>query len=504
MRTSLRLASVCAAAVLLASALAACGGGGGSSGGGSNSGGGGNKPGPGPATPSFTVGGTASGLGGALTLLNNGADSLTLSAPGGSFQFATALAAGAAYRVTVGKEPFGQACPVTNGSGTISASVTNVSVSCGPATVVSAYDFGTASTDGEAPEGGLTLGSNGNYYGVTSEGGLTGAGTVFRLSPNGTLTTLHDFEGAPEDGAEPMAPPFLASNGNLYGTTNAGGASGYGTVYMITPSGTESILYSFTGGADGAKPRSPFLLASNGKLYSSTTFGGGLDNHGTLFSIDPADNSYAQQISFQGYVVDGPKGALVQARNGWIYGTSLDGGKGGQDYGTVYAIDPGTTPATLEVVESLVGPDQGTGPLGGLVLASDRSTMYGVVGHGGAKAGGGVFKFSSVDDGYTLLYSFAGAPRDGALPDSTPVIGPDGKLYELTYKGGAYNEGALVSIDLEASPVSRQLLFSFGGISPGAMSNLSDQMLLLGSNNSIYGVAGNGGANNLGAIWAFD
>ena len=146
------------------------------------------------------------------------------------------------------------------------------------------YSF-AGGTDGAHPAG-LVMDASGNLYGTTSGGGTSGLGTVFKITPTSTESMLHSFYYSPRertDGALPASRLVLGAGGNLYGTTVVGGASGHGTVFKITPAGTESVLYSFAGGTDGAGPVG-LVLGADGNLYG-ITINGGTSNDGTVFKI---------------------------------------------------------------------------------------------------------------------------------------------------------------------------------------------------------------------------
>jgi uncharacterized repeat protein (TIGR03803 family) len=148
------------------------------------------------------------------------------------------------------------------------------------------YSF-TGSPDGASPDAGLIRDSAGNFYSTTSGGGgAFGKGTVFKLDTTGNETVLHSFTGTGGDGALPSAGLIRDTVGNLYGTTTSGGASDYGTVFKLDTSGNETVLYSFTGGADGATPTAGLIRDSAGNLYG-TTFGGGAFGYGTVFKLTP-------------------------------------------------------------------------------------------------------------------------------------------------------------------------------------------------------------------------
>lgn len=144
------------------------------------------------------------------------------------------------------------------------------------------YSF-AAGGDGNFPSSTLVMDSAGNLYGTTDSGGTHGSGTVFKIDASGNETVLHSF-GASGDGATPIAGLIKDKAGNFYGTTDAGGAFGSGTVYKIDGSGNESVLYSFTGGADGSRPDAPLRMDSTGNLYG-TTLTGGASGLGTVFEL---------------------------------------------------------------------------------------------------------------------------------------------------------------------------------------------------------------------------
>jgi uncharacterized repeat protein (TIGR03803 family) len=202
----------------------------------------------------------------------------------------------------------------------------------GPGTESVIYSF-TNGSDGGYPYAGL-ISVNGTLYGTTQEGGASGAGTVFSITTSGTESVLHAFTGSPSDGAYPYA-GVVNVDGTLYGTTNVGGASNDGTVFSITPSGTETVLYSFKGGSDGAAPYAG-LLNVNGTLYGTTAVGGVSKNgHGTVFKVTKAGK---ESVVYHFHAApDGanPYAGLVEV-NGVLYGTTIAGGANGA--GTVFSL----------------------------------------------------------------------------------------------------------------------------------------------------------------------
>jgi len=187
------------------------------------------------------------------------------------------------------------------------------------------HSFNAAKGDSLAPNG-LVQDTAGNFYGTSFQGGKFRFGTVFKVTATGTETVLHSF-GSGTDGYFPAAGLILDSAGNLYGTTRSGGSGNLGTVFMLTPSGAETVLPSFTGQPDGAAPQGELVMDSKGNLYG-TTFTGGTANAGTVFKVDPAGNE-SVLYSFTGGTDGGnPSGGLVLDAKGNLLGTTVQGGLG--------------------------------------------------------------------------------------------------------------------------------------------------------------------------------
>jgi uncharacterized repeat protein (TIGR03803 family) len=307
------------------------------------------------------------------------------------------------------------------------------------------YYFGSQPNDGVYPEAGLVQGSDGNFYGTTYDGGTDGDGTVFRISPSGSYTSLYSFAGPPNDGDEPVAGLVQASDGNFYGTTEFGGTStncpsGCGTVFRISPSGDETILYSFgSSPTDGAQPLAGLVQGSDGNLYGTTQYGGNGWSEGTMFRISPS-GSYTNLYSFGNYPADGvtPVG-LVQGNDGNFYGTSFDGGAWG--FGTVFRISPSGYETIIYSFGGIyVNENEIFHNTPSVLVQGSDSNFYGTTEfgetYGVADGGPGtVFRISS-SGMYTSLYQFAGSPNDGANPATGLVQGSDGNFYGTTMAGG--------------------------------------------------------------------
>jgi uncharacterized repeat protein (TIGR03803 family) len=319
----------------------------------------------------------------------------------------------------------------------------------GPYTIL--YSFVGPLTGPEFPNG-LVQGSDGNFYGTTEEGGTNNYGTVFRISPSGTYTNLHNFAGYPTDGDGPHAGLVQGSDGNFYGTTAGGGTStncgsdGCGTVFRISPSGTETALYSFVGyPTDGEYPYAGLVQGSDGNFYG-TTYAGGTNGVGTVFRISPSGNETILH-SFAGYPNDGqnPQAGLVQGSDGNFYGTTRAGGT--NHWGTVFRISPSGTETNLH---SFVGSPDGKFPYAGLVQGSDGN-FYGTTEEGGTNNYGTVFRISPSGT-ETNLHSFVGYPTDGRYPYGGLVQGSDGNFYGTTLSGGEGGNGTVFKLTVPLSP----------------------------------------------------
>jgi uncharacterized repeat protein (TIGR03803 family) len=271
------------------------------------------------------------------------------------------------------------------------------------------------SPDGAFPAFGLARDEEGNLYGTTILGGnsSTNAGTVFKVDRNGKETVLYTFTGG-ADGEYPGSGVIRDENGNLYGTTGDGGSPecflGCGVVFKVDPSGHETVLYSFTGGADGGKPFAGLFRDREGNIYGVGSFGGAFGN-GVIFKID-CEGKETVLYSFKGAPDGaGPSTALIRDERGNFYGTTGGGGSTGPNCGafgcgTVYKLDRDGKETVLYAFQ---GGDDGAGPEGRLLL--HRDDLYGVTYFDGtpepgcADTCGVVFKLDK-DGKYTVLYSF--------------------------------------------------------------------------------------------------
>jgi uncharacterized repeat protein (TIGR03803 family) len=194
-------------------------------------------------------------------------------------------------------------------------------------------------SDGKNPfYSGLIHDKAGNFYGTTEEGGSAGAGTIFKFAPGQGETVLYSFKSG-NDGGYPVATLFLDKAGNLYGTTNGGGAGDFGTVFKLAPNGTETVLYSFQGGSDGAYPLSSLFEDASGNLYGTTGGGDVGNDFGTVFKLAPNGTETVLYAFTGGSDGSQPQGGLIANstdQKGALFGTTAYGGANG--YGTVFSV----------------------------------------------------------------------------------------------------------------------------------------------------------------------
>jgi uncharacterized protein (TIGR03437 family) len=290
-----------------------------------------------------------------------------------------------------------------------------------------------SNTEGVGLFGSLALGRDGNFYG-TAVGSSPGAGTIFQVTPGGAFKSLHTFNVT--DGNGPWGGLVLGSDGNFYGTTSAGGVAAAGTAFRITPAGAFTNLYTFSV-ADGIGPHSSLAVGSDGNLYG-TAIGGGANSAGTVFRITPA-GTFTNLHSFVPSEGASPWGTLLLGSDGNFYGTTALGGAFGQ--GTVFQLAPS---GTIKTLHSFSGAD-GQGPLSGLTLGPDGN-FYGTAQTGGASTlFGTLFKITSGGT-FTSLYSFSGT--DGSFPYGGLTLGSDGNLYGTTSGGGKNAVGTVFRLNL--------------------------------------------------------
>jgi uncharacterized repeat protein (TIGR03803 family) len=292
---------------------------------------------------------------------------------------------------------------------------------------------------GTNPWPGLTLGRDGGFYGTTAWGARGGRGTVFHIAADGKLAVLHSWSG--RDGS-PLAPPIQGADGNLYGTADCL-LLYLGSIYKITPPHEFTTLHQFTGGTDGSCPGDPLLQATDTNFYgTASNYAFKISPTGKFTSLGPLPglpgNSYAP---------------LVQASNGSFYGVTDNGGRGAD---TVFQM---SRTGKTHVLHTFTDESDGAYLFGGLVQATDGN-FYGAAESGGAWGYGTIYRITPTGH-FSVLYSFDGAT--GSYPLATLVQQTNGILYGETNAGGTYSAGVFYSLDIGAPPFVR-LVSTFGKV----------------------------------------
>lgn len=329
---------------------------------------------------------------------------------------------------------------------------------------------------GAGPETGLVLGKDGNFYGTTTGGGQYGEGIVYQIS-GGVLTTLYNFcpqvnsNGYCPDGRVSIGQLIQGTDGDFYGTTYFGGTNNGGTVFKVTPQGALTTLYSFCAQAscsDRQSPNAGLVQATNGKFYGTTTIGGA-NGQGTVYEVT-SSGKFTTLYSFcaQAGCSDGerPFAGLIQAGNGLLYGTASQGGSNAG--GTVFSISTAGVFKLLYTFCSETACADGETPYGALIQATDGN-FYGTTSTGGAVVGyGTVFQLTPAGH-LTSLHAFDNS--DGSQPLGGLVQGTNGTFYGTTSLGGGF--GSVFSVSVGLGPFVRTIPTSG---KPGA------NVIILGNN----------------------
>lgn len=362
---------------------------------------------------------------------------------------------------------------------------------------------------GTAPTNGLIKASDGNYYGAASTGGSAGLGTVFRMSPGGTVTTLGQFYGAAgggSDGATPSGTVIRAGDGNFYGVTSAGGVFNLGSIFKLTPSGTLSTLVHFsgtTGAALGQSPQDGLTLAADGSLWGVTQ-SGGASSFGTIFKVTTAGvfTSIASFTGTTGAVLgSAPRSALLLASDGNFYGMTSTGGTGG-GVGTIFKVTPAGVFTTLVNFTGVAGSFPGATAIGGLIEGG-AGMLYGVTSAGGAGGLGTLFSCSTTGT-FTSFGSFTGTTGLilGSAPRGPLVFGSDGQLYGTANAGGASSSGTVFKCT--TAGVFTHLVIFTGATGAALGSSINGGLVLDPSDNTFIGTSGGGGLNSAGSVFRFN
>ena len=361
----------------------------------------------------------------------------------------------------------------------------------------------TGSPDGSLPTSTLVQDKTGDFFGTTFNGGDigcggNGCGTVFKIARDGTETIIYSFHGG-TDGEQPYGGLILDASGNLYGATTSGGGSGTGcrgygcgTVFKITPDGTETVLYAFAGGSDGWFPGSTLVRDRAGVLYGATEYGGNsskycaTDGCGTIFEItNDGAKSTLYAFCAQLACADGkyPIAGLVSDNSGNFFGTTYAGGSG---YGAVFKLSADGVETVLHSFQSY---NDGQFPYAGVTF-DGAGNLYGTTTLGGAgnDYGGAVYVLAP-DGTETLLHSFE-LGVDGANPQSGIIRDKAGNIYGTAYycKGNGY-KGAVFKL----TPAGSERIACVPGPIVGG---------LIAFNGEVYGTGTSSKTNSNGLVFA--
>jgi uncharacterized repeat protein (TIGR03803 family) len=345
--------------------------------------------------------------------------------------------------------------------------------------------------NGACPYAGVTLASDGNFYGTTEFGGAGfGAvfqyGTVFRLTPAGTLTSLASF--SVTNGANPEGALTLGNDGNLYGTTEAGGSSGDGTIFQVTTNGGLTTLLSFAN-TNGANPYGSLALGPDGSFYG-TTYAGGSSGDGTVFKVT-TNGSLTTLVSFNAATGVNPYTGLTLGSDGNFYGTTL----GGTNYmdGTIFQV---TTNGTLKTLAWMT---DSNGWLTAGVIQGKDGNLYGMTPWGGSNGYGSVYQVTT-NGAMTTLLSFGNT--NGAYPQGSLTLGRDGNFYGTTPNGGnlSLNAGKGYGTVFRVTTNGALTTLAYFNSTNGAQASAA---LAMGLDGSFYGTTFEGGSNGYGVVYQF-
>jgi uncharacterized repeat protein (TIGR03803 family) len=373
------------------------------------------------------------------------------------------------------------------------------------------YSF-QGGTDGTNPSTALITDQAGNLFGTTTDGGsgscTGGCGVVFELTPapggSWTETILYNFQGG-NDGAAPSAGLVFDRAGNLYGTTISGGPSFDGTVFQLTRSGgswTETVLHSFSG-SDGAYPVDSLVLDDAGNLYGTTVFGGKFSG-GTVFQLAPSGDSWTESVLYEftgrNDGID-PEAALILDQKGALYGTTIAG--------NVFKLTPpaaGDTKWSLKVIYTFGGGPNAGQLSEGTLLAGRNGALYGTQKFGGGPANAGaVYQLTppATHGGAwteTTIYRFTGG-ADGAYPYAGVIADSAGNLYGTASGNGRENHGTVFQLTppaIHGTAWSETTLYAFSGRSDGSGPGAN---LVVGKGGALYSTTAGGGSAGKGTVF---
>ncbi len=346
-------------------------------------------------------------------------------------------------------------------------------------------NIGDICTDGSNPSH-LILGNDGNFYGATSSGGTNDFGTIFKLTPEGTLSTLHQFSGdlGVADGTSPFL--NLESGGLFYGVTTAGGTNNHGTIFTITSAGTFTILHQFSGTNGVADGSGPELLLPSGSSFIGNTVLGGTNNDGTIYTITPAGTlTTIRQFSGTNGVADGSFPIVTLADGANFIGTSFNGET--FTTGTVFQITAGGVLTPLHTFDGTNGSEP-------VILAKNGANFIGTTANGGSNGFGTAFEMTPQGT-LTTFYQFSGTNgvMDGSTPGLEPITDSAGAYYGVTQDGGTNSQGLIFTLTTSGTLTH---VYDFCSLTNCTDGTAPDGFISSGG--ALYGTTDDGGANGSG------
>jgi len=402
-----------------------------------------------------------------------------------------------------GRAPYGSLIQANNGKlygmtlygGTVSSIGYGVLFEYDPITdiFVKKIDF-DGLNKGTAPYGSLLQANDNKLYGMTTAGGANNMGVVFSFDLTAsTFTKVIDFDGA-NNGRSPYGSLIQANDGKLYGMTYLGGINGFGILFSYDYTTTNFVKeLDFDLTITGGRPYGDLIQLNNDKLYGMNSIGGS-NNKGVLFSYNPITTTFSNEFNFDGTNNgETPSGSLITGNDGNIYGLTTSGGSGSN--GVLFKYDPILN--NFEKKIDLNYAENGRYIYGGLLEATN-GFLYGMTTDGGAYDLGVIFSINPVTYKVTKEFDFDGT-NNGSRPYGNLIEANNGKLYGMTYQGGANNHGVI----FEYNPLNKffNKLVDFNNSTIGGYARGS---LMQSSNGKLYGLTSSGGVNSSGVLFEYE